>query len=119
MAIWNDRIRELRKKKNITLKEVAEYIESTEATAQRYESGNGIKNIPYEMIIKYSELFNCSPAYIMGWEDEEKIANQLYTVTNSPKVQQLVEVVSDMETNQIDKVIDYAEYIKSKSPEEN
>lgn len=66
-----------------------------------------------------AKVLQCSPGYLMGWEDEKKIANQLYTVTNSPKVQQLVEVVSDLETKQIDKIIDYAEYIKSKSPEEN
>lgn len=70
MAIWNDRIRQLRKSRDITLKAVAEYIGSTEATAQRYESGNGIKNIPYDVIVKYSELFNCSPAYLMGWEEK-------------------------------------------------
>lgn len=114
MAIWNDRIKQLRKKKDITLKVVAEYIGSTEATAQRYESGNGIKNIPYDVIVKYSELFNCSPAYLMGWESEEKIADNLYSVTISPKIQALIDVISDMSTEQIDKLIEYAEFLKLK-----
>ena len=114
MAIWNERIKQLRKSKDITLKEVAEYIGSTEATAQRYESGNGIKSIPYDIVVKYSELLNCSPAYLMGWEEEEKIANSLYSVTISPKIQQLVDIVTGMNPEQIDKVIDYAEFIKSK-----
>lgn len=114
MAIWNDRVKQLRQSKNITLKEVSEYIGSTEATAQRYESGKGIKTIPYDMIVKYSELFNCSPAYIMGWEDEEKIVDNIFSLTTSPKVQQLVDIVSDMKSELIDKVIDYADYIKNK-----
>ena len=114
MAIWNERIKQLRKSKDITLKEVAEYIGSTEATAQRYESGNGIKSVPYDVVVKYSELFNCSPAYLMGWEDEEKVADSLFSLTVSPKVQQLVDVVSDMKPELIDKVIDYAEYVKAK-----
>lgn len=114
MAIWNERIKQLRKSKDITLKEVAEYIGSTEATAQRYESGNGIKSIPYDIVVKYSELLNCSPAYLMGWEEEEKIANSLYSVTVSPKIQQLVDIVTGMNPEQIAKVIDYAEFIKSK-----
>ncbi len=114
MAIWNDRIKQLRRLKNITLKEVAEYIGSTEATAQRYESGNGIKNIPYDVVVKYSELLNCSPAYIMGWEDEEKIADSLFSITVSPELQRLVDIVSSMKPELINKVIDYAEYIKIK-----
>ncbi len=117
MAIWNERIKQLRKSKNITLKEVAEYIGSTEATAQRYESGNGIKSIPYDIVVKYANLLKCSPAYLMGWEDEEKIAKSLYSLTLSPKVQQLVDVVQDMNEEQIDKVIDYAEFVKTKKEE--
>ena len=67
MAIWNERIKMLRKERGITLAEVADRLHVTEATAQRYESGN-IKNIPYDHICTYAEILNCSPSYIMGWE---------------------------------------------------
>lgn len=67
MAIWNERIRAKRAEKGITLAQVADKLGVTEATAQRYESGN-IKNVPYEHMCAYGELFNCSPAYLMGWE---------------------------------------------------
>ncbi len=69
MAIYNDRIHQLRIEKNITLKEAAEYIGTTEATMQRYETGNGIKSIPYDIIVQLASLFCCSPSYIMGWEE--------------------------------------------------
>lgn len=71
--IWNDRIRELRENTDITLLDVAKRLDVTEATAQRYESPNGIKNIPYEQIVKYATMFNVNPAYIMGWVDEPTI----------------------------------------------
>lgn len=68
MSIINDRIKQLRKHKNITLKELAEYIGVKEATMQRYESGE-IKSIPYDNIVKIAEYLNCQPQYLMGWSD--------------------------------------------------
>lgn len=70
MSIWNERIHEKRTKKGITLAQIADRLGVTEATAQRYESGN-IKNIPYEHMCAYGEILNCSPAYLMGWDKED------------------------------------------------
>lgn len=69
MATYNERIKKLRLERELTLKDIASKLNITEATAQRYESGNGIKAIPYEKIVEYAELFGVSPCYIMGWED--------------------------------------------------
>ena len=79
MAIWNERIREKRLEKGITLAQIADALGVTEATAQRYESGN-IKSVPYEHMCKYGEILGCSPAYLMGWEStsDEDIENALY-----------------------------------------
>lgn len=77
MAIWNDRIRSMRMQKGITLAQIAEKLGVTEATAQRYESGN-IKSVPYEHMCAYGEILGCSPAYLMGWLDiaENKQTNK-------------------------------------------
>lgn len=72
MAIMHDRIKELRSQKGMTLAQVAEALGTTEATAQRYESGKGIKSIPYEVIEKYANIFGCKPQFIMGWEETQK-----------------------------------------------
>lgn len=72
MAIMHERIKELRNRRGMTLASVADYLEVTEATAQRYETGKGIKTIPYEVIEKYANLFHCTPSYIMGWEETQK-----------------------------------------------
>lgn len=71
--VWNERIKQLRKELRLTLKEVAAKLGVTEGTAQRYE--NSIKSIPYEVIVAYSKIFHCSPAYLMGWENEVKDAD--------------------------------------------
>lgn len=68
--IWNERIKNLREREKMTLKEVADYLGVSEGTAQRYES-NAIKNIPYEIIVKYARLFDQSPCYIMGWDNDD------------------------------------------------
>lgn len=70
MAIWNERIHERRTEKGITLAQIADKLGVTEATAQRYERGN-IKSIPYEHMCAYGEILNCSPAYLMGWDEED------------------------------------------------
>lgn len=71
----NERVKYLRQMNNMTLKDVAARLNTTEATIQRYESGTQIKSISYEKIVAYAELFGVSPSYIMGWEDkpEEEI----------------------------------------------
>lgn len=73
--IWNDRIKNLREGKKITLKEVAKKLGVTEATAQRYENSNGIKQIPYQTIEMYAEIFGVSPSYIMGWDEPLSASN--------------------------------------------
>lgn len=63
----NERIKELRRDSGLTLKEIADRLNVTEATAQRYETGK-IKVIPYEAITGLADIFEVSPAYLMGWE---------------------------------------------------
>ena len=83
-SIINERIKEIRKNKNITLLEMAEYLGVSEATAQRYESG-GIKNIRYETICKLAELFDCDPIYLMGLS-ENSSGTHTATVTDGEKM---------------------------------
>ena len=63
-----NRIKELRKKSDLTLLQLSELLGVSESTVQRYESGN-IKNLKYETITQLSEILNASPGYIMGWEE--------------------------------------------------
>lgn len=68
MGLLNDRIKSMRISRGYTLAYVAELLGIQEATVQRYESGE-IKNIKHETIAKLAEILNCSPAYLMGWEE--------------------------------------------------
>lgn len=76
MGLLNERIKDMRIKHGYTLAYVAELLGIKEATMQRYESGE-IKNIKHETISKLAEIYNCSPAYLMGWEKSKSIKNLL------------------------------------------
>lgn len=63
-------LRQRRKALGLTLSQIADLMDVTEATVQRWESGN-IKSIRYEKIGKLAEVLKVSPADLMGWETEE------------------------------------------------
>lgn len=64
-----DNIKYHRKRCNLTLEEVGNYLGVGRATVQKYESGL-ISNVPYENIIKMAELFKIEPAVLMGWQND-------------------------------------------------
>src|SRR5690625_2771784 len=66
-----DRIKEVREEKNKTLLDVANYLGVTEATVQRYESGN-IKNLKLETISKIATYLQINPSYLMGWQNTKE-----------------------------------------------
>ena len=83
-----ERIKDARIKKDLTLLEVAERLGKTEATIQRYESGN-IKNLKNDIILELAQILNVSPAYLMGWE---KPANAYEVKPNFVKIPILGEI---------------------------
>lgn len=62
-----NRLKELRLNKGLTLKQVADAIGVSEATAQRYESGK-ISSLKYEKAEALAKLYNVSPGFLMGWD---------------------------------------------------
>lgn len=65
----HERIKKLRLESNLTLLDVAKKLGVSEATVQRYESGE-IKNLKQTTVLEMAKIFNCSPSALMGWENE-------------------------------------------------
>lgn len=65
----NTRLKQLRQNRKLTLSALSEMVGVSDATLQRYESGQ-IQNIKKPILEKLAEIFGCSEAYIMGWGDE-------------------------------------------------
>lgn len=75
----NEKIKARREELNLTLQEVGEYLGVSKATVQRYESGE-IKNLKQETITKLCEILKVSPAYLMGWEEQNKQQKEIDTI---------------------------------------
>ena len=67
-----ERIRELRKERNMTLEDVANKIGVGRATVLKYESG-AISTIPTERVHQLANLFKVTRPYLMGWTDERGV----------------------------------------------
>lgn len=66
-----ERIKELRLKKGMSQSELAKALNTTKQTISKYEKSI-VTNIPSDKIEAMSILFNTSPEYILGWNEEIK-----------------------------------------------
>lgn len=68
MEKFNERLRELRKSKSVTQKEIAQELNVTERNYQSWEGG---KTKPgYDAIIALCDFFDCSADYLLGRTDK-------------------------------------------------
>jgi len=66
----NEKIKARREELKLTIEDVARALNVNKSTISRYESEN-IKKMPIDFIKPLSEVLKCSPAYLMGWTDED------------------------------------------------
>lgn len=64
-----ERIKKRRKQLKLSVDQLAEMIGKNRATVYRYESDE-IENMPYDVIEPLANALRVSPAYLMGWENE-------------------------------------------------
>ena len=64
----NNRLKELRKARGITLEQLAERLGTSKQTIHRYENGV-IANIPNDKIRMLAEALCVTPSELMGWEE--------------------------------------------------
>ena len=69
MPFNRERLKQRRISMGITLQEVATLIGVEKPTVQRYESGT-IKKVDTLTVEKLAAATSCSPAYLMGWQEE-------------------------------------------------
>ena len=108
ITILNIRIKEQRLKNNLTLLEVANKLGIKEATMQRYESGV-IKNISHETILKLAQIFDCTPSYLMGWED---VKTEI--PAGDDRDSEIVRMFSELTDEEKKSVLDYIAFVLSK-----
>lgn len=75
-----ERIKE-RERFSISQTELAQKIGVSKQTLYKYET-NIITNIPSDTIERTANVLNCSPAYLMGWDDEEPLKSSSTTINS-------------------------------------
>ncbi|MGM9968852.1 MAG: helix-turn-helix domain-containing protein [Anaeroplasma sp.] len=119
------RIRALRKEKNISIDELAEKLGKNRATIYRYEKGD-IENLPLDILEPLAEALNTTPGYIMGWDNRSLVGTcikdgekeSIYFAVNDKNVKHVelwhdifgIDAFTDEEFN---KLIEYGKFLKS------
>lgn len=102
---FSKRMKQSREKQGMTLAELGKKIGKTEATVQRYESGN-IKNLKNDTIENIAKALNVNPAYLMGWIDNNEQREKPNHLA--------AHLDGDLTDEEWQEILDYAEYIRSK-----
>ena len=105
----NERIKARRLALGLTLRDVSIALDVAESTISRYESSN-IQNMGIDKIKALADVLQCTPAYLMGWEEEKpkptgELAELLITIKNNPRLLQLCKDFLDLKPTQQDTVI--------------
>lgn len=74
-----DIIKELRKKNNLTQEELGTKLGIKKSAIRKYEKGE-VENIKKSNIIKLAKIFNVTPSYLMGWEDDSEDNEKVETI---------------------------------------
>ena len=65
------RIRELRRERNLTLEQVAKVVGVGKSTVRKWDTGM-IANMKRDKIAALAKALGTTPAYLMGWKEEQK-----------------------------------------------
>lgn len=68
MEEFKDRLRLLRKERNMTQKELGELLEVSERNVRFYESGRHYPD--FKGLLRLGEYFNVSLDYLVGWSED-------------------------------------------------
>lgn len=88
MSEISDRILKLIEKNDISYGELSKITGIPKSALQRYATGETEK-IPITRIHLIAKALNCSPAYIMGWEDEAFDIYQYDNIRPMPKMKKV------------------------------
>lgn len=66
----SERIKQRRLTLNLTLEDVASELGVAKSTVLRYETKD-IHNMGIDKVESLSKVLKCTPAYLMGWEDDD------------------------------------------------
>lgn len=103
------RIKERRIAMHLTQEELAAKLGLQKSAVAKYENGR-VENIKRSVIQRMAKILDCSPCYLMGWEDP---INNLSPITLRPDESELLESYNDLNDVGKKKVRVYASDLKA------
>lgn len=107
-----DRLKEMRLARGMTLEGLAKAVGTSKQTIHRYETG-AITNIPSDKIEAIANALKTTPAYLMGWEQDE--TNYVAAYRNmldfrvDGKIYELQKICANLDDRRMDRLLAYAE----------
>lgn len=102
---FKDRLRELRLSRDLTLQQVADYVGLQKAAIYKYEHGLTV-NPKRSLIEKLAVLFQVSPSYLLGINDDEEKSD---SVTKGVRIPVLGNVAAGIPITAVTDVEDWEE----------
>ena len=101
----NEKIRYLRKLNGLTLEEVGSAVGVGKSTVRKWENGD-IENMRRDKIASLAAALHTTPAYLMGWEEDESTAT---SSPNAVKIPVLGRVAAGLPITAVENILDYEE----------
>ena len=102
---FGERIKQLRKDKGLTQEELANMLGLKDSAIAKYENGR-VENIKRSTIAKMAEIFECSPAYLMGWKETHTTDNNYHLSPSEITHIEKYRAVDDVTKNIVDTILD-------------
>ncbi len=110
MDIGN-KIKKMREQRNMSQEELAKRVGYTSRSSINKIEKDG-RGIPSDKIVEFAKVFNVSPAYLMGWEDEEDTKEFLPASKKGVRIPVLGRVAAGIPIEAITDILDYEEITK-------
>ena len=90
MKLVGQRIYDKRTELNLTMSELAEKVGVTSSTVNKWEKGY-IKNIKADVLYTLSNIFNVSPFWLLGYDDNDKRNHYILSITETASLIQSID----------------------------
>lgn len=102
---FQEKIKDLREKNGLTLQEIADKVGVSKPTVLRWENGE-IKNLKKDKIKSLATALNTTPAYLMGWEQEnDELEEYLQYLRTRPEMKMLFNITKNASKKDVEKAV--------------
>lgn len=112
-----NRVRELRRTRGITMKQLGEVLGVAESTISHYETGR--RQLDNETLLRLGEYFGVSVGYLLGVEEEKPLVNDdeelndyLEMLKNRPECRMLFQLSKDASKEDVEKAVRIIEALR-------